>query len=355
MKPVWGLINRHDRERFEIHLFSDAPESRVEHGYRKHPADRFHDISGLGHDDVARLVEAQGIDLLVDLNGYSRAPRLAVFARRPAPVLVSWFNMFAPPGMGCFDLLIGDGHVIPPAEEAEYGVPIGRVAGSYLTFEVDYPVPEVAPAPCLARGGVTFGCLAPQYKITTEVVEAWARILHGSPGSRLILKSVVLGSAANRAFVRGLFDRPGIPDDRVELDGPAEHHAFLEKYAEVDVALDTFPYNGGTTTMEALWQGVPVLTFDGDRWASRISASLLRNAGLPEFVAPDLEGYVRAAVDLANAPDTPARLGALRRTLRDRLRCAPVCDVRSFAAEMERHYLRLWQRRREDASSPPLA
>jgi protein O-GlcNAc transferase len=220
-----------------------------------------------------------------------------------------------------------------------------RVPGCYLTFEVDYPVPEVAPAPCLKRGGLTFGCLAPQYKITTEVVEAWSSILNESAGSRLILKNVVLGKPAGRDFVRALFERFSVSADRVELDGPAEHFTFLERYNDIDVALDTFPYNGGTTTMEALWQGVPVVTFSGDRWASRISASLLHHAGLHEFVAPDLEQYVAQAVALAHSADTPARLDALRRTMRDCLRAAPVCDVRAFARNMEEEYLRMWHPR----------
>ena len=127
------------------------------------------------------------------------------------------------------------------------------------------------------------------------------------------------------------------------LEGPAEHFQFLEKYAEVDIALDPFPYNGGTTTMEAIWQGVPVLTFVGDRWASRISASLMRHAGLSAYVAADLDGYIRRAIELANAPDTPARLDELRQTMRARLRGMPVCDVRGFTREMERHYLEMWR------------
>jgi predicted O-linked N-acetylglucosamine transferase (SPINDLY family) len=256
-------------------------------------------------------------------------------------VIVAWFNMFATSGMSCFDYLIGDEHVIPAEEEAFYSERIVRVPGCYLTFEVTYPVPDVGPAPCLSRSGVTFGCLAPQYKITTQVVEAWSRILHGCPGSRLILKNRLLNSPENGRFVHDLFAGFGVSRERVELDGPAEHYAFLGKYAEVDMALDTFPYNGGTTTMEALWQGVPVLTFAGDRWAGRISASLMRNAGLPEFVAPDLDGYVGRAVELAGDPGTPAKLDELRRTMRDRLRRAPVCDSRTFARDMEREYLRL--------------
>ena len=237
--------------------------------------------------------------------------------------------------------------MIPREEERFYTERVVRVPGSYLTFEVTYPVPDVAPPPCLKAGTLTFGCLAPQYKITTEVVEAWSDILRESPGSRLILKNVLLGQPAVRDFLRDLFARFGVSPERVELDGPAEHFTFLERYDDIDVALDTFPYNGGTTTMEAIWQGVPVLTFTGDRWAARISASLLREAGLAEFVAADLDGFVARAVALAREPDTPARLDALRRAMRDRLRAAPVCDVRSFARDMEGEYLEMWRRRGE--------
>ena len=341
MKPVWGLINHHDRERCAIHLFSDAPESKIQGGYVKDSRDVFHDISHQNNGDIARLIAEQEIDILVDLNCYSRLERLALFALKPAPVLVAWFNAFATTGMETFDYLIGDEHVIPPEEERFYCERIVRVPGCYLTFEVTYPVPEVALPPCLSRGHITFGCLAPQYKITTQVVEAWSRILRESPGSRLILKNRALGSPAGRDFVAELFRRFRIENDRVELDGPAEHYSFLGKYAEIDIALDTFPYNGGTTTMESLWQGVPVLSFAGDRWAGRIGASMLRNARLSEFVAADLEGHVQQAITLANDPATPGKLADLRQSMRDRLRQSPVCDVRSFARNMEKEYTRM--------------
>jgi predicted O-linked N-acetylglucosamine transferase (SPINDLY family) len=266
---------------------------------------------------------------------------LGLFALRPAPVQAAWFNMYGTSGLSRFDYLIGDRHVVPPEEDAFYTERIVRVPGSYLTFEVTYPVPEVAPAPCLRRGALTFGCLAPQYKITTQVVEAWSRILRECPGTRLLLKSAVLGRPEAREFVRGLFARYEVPADRLLLEGPAEHYDFLGRYADVDIALDTFPYNGGTTTMEALWQGVPVLTFSGDRWASRTSASLLREAGLPEFVAPDRESYVDRAIALAHDPDTPDPLDRLRRGMRDRLSAAPVCDAARFARDMEEEYLRM--------------
>jgi predicted O-linked N-acetylglucosamine transferase (SPINDLY family) len=343
MKPVWGLINNHDRERFDIHLFSDTPETAIEHGYRKYRRDHFHEVSGLANSALVQRILAAKIDILIDLNGYSRPSRLGLYVLRPALIQVAWFNMFATSGLSVFDYLIGDEHVIPAREGAFYSEQVVRVPGSYLTFEVDYRVPEVAPPPCVERGVLTFGCLAPQYKITPEVVEAWSRILNAVPTATIILKNVILGEPAARDFIRGLFGRFSVPGDRLVLEGPAEHYTFLERYAAIDVALDTFPYNGGTTTMEALWQGVPVLTFSGDRWAARISESLLVEADLSDFVAADLEGYIVQAIALAGDPGTPALLGNLRRAMRDRLRAQPVCDVRGFARNMEALYLGMWR------------
>jgi predicted O-linked N-acetylglucosamine transferase (SPINDLY family) len=351
MKPVWGLLRRHDRQQFEVHLFSDAPESSIEHGYCKHARDRHHDISGLSNTQVADMIAEQEIDLLIDLNGYSELSRLSLFALRPAPIIISWFNQFATTGMNCFDYLIGDECVILPEEEAFYTESLVRIPGCYLPFEVTYPVPDVTAPPCPARKYVTFGCLAPQYKITTQVVEAWSRILRNTPGSRLVLRNVAIGMPSNRQFVHELFGKFSVAPERVQLLGPAEHYEFLQTYAEMDIALDTFPYNGGTTTAEALWQGVPVVCFVGDRWASRISATLLRNAGLAECIALDLDGYVKRATELAIAPGRDAQLQVMRQTMRERLGSAPVCDLDRFTQEMERTYFGLW-RRWHDGSHP---
>lgn len=341
MKPVWGLINRHDRQRFEVHLFSDTPASAIQHGYIRHAQDQFHDISGLTAEAGADRIEEAGIDVLVDLNGYSAMGRLPLIALRPAPVVVGWFNMYATTGMTCYDWLAGDDVVIPPEEERFYTERIVRLPGSYLTFEVTYPVPEVSSPPCLTDRAITFGCLAPQYKITKDVVGAWSTILQQVPNSSLILKNSALGSPGNRHFVHGLFEACKISPERVHLEGPSDHYRFLETYGQIDIALDTFPYNGGTTTTEAIWQGVPVVTFWGDRWVSRTSASILRAGGLGEFVGQGLEDYIALAVRLANSPDTPERLQELRRNMRSRLRESPVCDTRSFARNMERLYERV--------------
>ena len=336
MKPVWGLINHHDRSRFEVHLFSDAPASRIQHGYLAHQEDRFHNTTGLPNQEFAHLIECAGIDLLVDLNGYSTMGRLPLFTMRPAPVVVGWFNMYATTGIAGYDYLIGDDFVIPPEEERFYCEKILRVPGSYLTFEVTYPVPPVADPPCLTSPAITFGCLASQYKITSEVIGTWSRVLQQVPNSSLIMKNGALGSPGVREFVHGLFELHHISPARVHLEGPADHYKFLETYGKIDVALDTFPYNGGTTTTEAIWQGVPVVAFSGDRWAARTSASILRSAALGELVGQTLEDYITLAVSLANSPD---RLCDLRRNMRSRLRTSPVCDTETFAHNMERLYM----------------
>jgi predicted O-linked N-acetylglucosamine transferase (SPINDLY family) len=257
---------------------------------------------------------------------------------RAAPVQVSWFSMYGPTGLDCFDLLIVDDAAFPQAEEVFYPEEIVRLSGSYFTFTVDYPVPEVAPPPCSRRAPFTFGGLGSHYKLTPNVIEAWAAILRAAPQARLVVKNRVLGVAANRAYLHDRFAAAGISPDRVLLEGPAEHFAFLEAYARIDVALDTFPYNGGTTTVEALWQGVPVLTFDGDRWAARTSRSVLAGAKLGDWVEPSLDSYIARAIALANDPATPSRLAALRARMRDWLRAAPICDAAGYCRDVERVY-----------------
>jgi predicted O-linked N-acetylglucosamine transferase (SPINDLY family) len=345
MKPVWSLINEHDRREFDIYLFSDAPRSAILHGYNSSDSDHFFDTTRLSNADLAELIRENGIELLVDLNGYSDMKRLPMFMLRPAPVIIGWFNMYATTGMTCFNYLVGDKEVIPPEEERFYSEKVRRVTYSYLTFSVDYPVPPVAELPYTRGIPFTFGCLGSQYKITSEVVEAWSRILAASPGSRILIKNRHMGSKASRVFMESLFSRLGVAGGRLLLEGPEDHFEFLKAYDNVDLALDTFPYNGGTTTTEAIWQGVPVVTFAGDRWASRTSASILRAGGLAGFVADNLEGYIHLACRVANSPEEITRLAGIRTNMREQLIASSVCDTRGFAREMEGIYRSCWEER----------
>jgi predicted O-linked N-acetylglucosamine transferase (SPINDLY family) len=338
MKPVWGVISRHDRSRFEIHLLSDGGDPSADGGYADHPEDRIWRTAGVSNAALAGRVRQVGLDVLVDLNGYSRQARLALFMHRPARLQVAWFNMYATSGLDAFDVLVGDAAVLPVGEERHYCERIVRVPGSYLAFEVRYAVPDVAPPPVLRNGWVTFGCLGSAHKITEPVLAAWSRILLGAPSARLLVRNLLLDEASNRVALLARFARHGVNPERLMLHGGAAHYEFLRGYDEVDVALDTFPYNGGTTTTEALWQGVPVLCCDGDRWVARTSRSLMLAAGLHEWVCPDVAGYVAAAVGLAHEPATPARLAALRQGMRARLAASAACDTAALFGSLEALY-----------------
>ena len=338
MKPVWGLINHHDRAAFEVHMFADRAGPDGDGGYRDADADVIHTVHGIDNGRLAEIIASIGIDILVDLNGYSVTDRLGLFALRPAPVIAGWFNMFATTGMAAFDWLVGDTNVILPDEEAQYAERIHRLPGSYLAFDVLYPVPPVAPPPSLRSGCITFGCLGSQHKLTDPVLAAWGEILRTAPTAQLLVRNATLEDASSRDDLLSRLAREGIEVARVTLEGRGDHFEFLRSYDRIDIALDTFPYNGGTTTTEALWQGVPVLTFNGDRWASRTSRSILLAAGLSEWVMCDATGYVQRAAALANDPATPAMLAALRAEMRERLRASAACDTAALCRAMEAFY-----------------
>ena len=339
MKPVFGAINRHDRDRVQIHMISDADPPSAAAGYRDWPDDHVHDVRGASNDRLTEIIRGLGLDVLVDLNGYSSMRRMPLMAQRLAPVMLGWFNYFATSGSGQMDALLGDAAVFGDATEGA-GYVERRIAlpGSYLAFDVAYPVPDVAPPPCTQGDPVTFGCLGSQYKLDDAVLMSWAKILARAPHARLFIKNATLDDGTTRVELKQRLRALGVEPKRVSLEGPDDHFDFLAAYANVDIALDTFPYNGGTTTTEALWQGVPVLTFDGDRWAGRTSKSILLAAGLADWVAPGLYGYVRRAIELANNPSTPARLALLRDGLREQLRASAACDVAGLARALEAVY-----------------
>jgi protein O-GlcNAc transferase len=258
--------------------------------------------------------------------------------RRPAPVNIAWFNFYATSGIDTIDYIVGDAAVIPPSEEKYYCERVLRVPGSYLAFSVPYSTPAVVSPPCLAEGHITFGSLCSQHKINDDVIAAWTTILRQAPAAKLFIKNAELGDATNRAAMRERFNRLEIAPDRVLMGGPDAHETFIAAYGKADIALDTVPYNGGTTTMEALWQGVPVLTFNGDRWASRQSCSLLLAAGLDDWCLPDRDAYIAQAVELARSPATATELAALRATMRERLTRMPVCDGAGLCRALEGIY-----------------
>ncbi|MEM1413109.1 MAG: tetratricopeptide repeat protein [Pseudomonadota bacterium] len=335
MKPVWALINRHDRSRFEVHLFSDTPEGRPLEGYEPQADDRLHYTAGLSNQALADQIEDASVDVLIDLNAYSTVDRLGLFTAPPAPVCVGWFNHFATSGLPGIHYLLGDEEVINAEEERCYREKIVSLPVSYLSFSVTHRTPPVSDPPCLRNGYLTFGSLVAQYKLTPAVIATWCEILTETVDSRLLLANRALNSSVNREWLYEQFVQRGVAAERIELRGGAEHYRYLQNYDDIDIALDAFPYNGGTTTMEAVWQGVPVLTFDAGRWAGRTSQTLLTRTHLARFAVEDRTTMVRLAVDLAGDPGTPTMLTTLRKETRTQLERSSVCDTTALARAME--------------------
>ena len=339
MKPVWALINNHDRTRFQVNLFSDDPADAELVGYEPAATDRIHATGELDNTQLGQLIAEQEIDVLIDLNAYSTPRRLGLFTAPPAPVTMAWFNMYATSGLPGFHYLIGDEQVVKPDDERHYSETVLRLPMSYLTFITAHRTPPVVDPPSLANGYITFGSLIAQYKMTGHVIETWSEILNGAPSARLFLANRAMDQAENKRWVTERFTANGVAADRIEFSGAAPHYEYLQNYDRMDFALDAFPYNGGTTTMEAIWQGVPMLTFDGDRWASRTSQTLLRRTHLGDFCTDTREEMVQNAIDMANDPGTANMLKEIRHNARSKLVTAPVCDAPALARAMEDLYV----------------
>lgn len=296
---------------------------------------------GYSDEHLAQKIFEDRIDILIDLSGHTAHNRLPVFARRPAPVQASWLGYFATTGMEAIDYLIADPWTLPKNEEAQFTEQIWRLPETRLCFTPPDVQVDVGPLPALANGYVTFGCFNKLAKINDAVVALWAQVLISVPNSRLFLMSAPLMHTSMKQRVRERFLAHGIDPDRLILEGSAPRAEYLATYHRIDMALDPFPFTGGTTTAEALWMGVPVLTLTGERFLERQGVGLLMNAGLPAWIATDLDDYVKLAV--SHASDLP-RLAALRVTLRSQVLASPLFDASRFASHFVAALRGMWTR-----------
>jgi predicted O-linked N-acetylglucosamine transferase (SPINDLY family) len=293
----------------------------------------------LADGPAEELIRQHQIDILVDLAGHTSHNRLLLFARKPAPVQVTFLGYPNTTGLTTLDYRLTDASADPPGLTESYqSEKLWRLPQCAWCYQ-PAANPPIEPR---EEGPITFGCFNNFAKVTEPMLLLWARILHQVPGSRLLLKTWALGSEIAQQRVRQILDEAGLGGERLELRGyePA-HDDHLALYQRLDVALDTFPYHGTTTTCEAMWMGVPVVTLAGTTHASRVGVSLLRNIGLQELIAEIPEEYVRIATELAG--DLP-RLSHLRSTLRQRMEVSPLMDAPRFAHGVETAYRSMWQR-----------
>ncbi len=336
---IKDVLAAHDVERVQVFAYSAGRvQDGISHAIRASCAWR--DVIALDDAALAALIQQDQIDVLVDLSGHTAGSRLSVFAHRPAPVQVSWLGYFASTGLSVMDAVLLDQWHAPAGTEAQFVEPISRLpSGRFCYTPVPFAPVAVAPLPCLQRGYITFGSFNNTAKLHVGVYAMWARILAAVPNSRLIVKWRTLQDAVFSQSLRDFFVAAGIDGERIILRGASFHGQVLKEYADVDIALDSFPFTGGLTSCEALWMGVPVVTWPQSRVVSRQTLAFLSAIGLPELAARDEDDYVRIAVKLAN---DVAYLQTLRRDLRSLMRASSLCDVKEFTRALEKELFALF-------------
>jgi protein O-GlcNAc transferase len=336
------LVAAHDSKAVEVYCYSDVPAPDPVTLRIKGHAAQWRDTSKLLEPAFIDAVLADQIDIAVDLTGHTGNNRLLAFSQRIAPVQVSWLGYPCTTGLGTIDYRLTDGLADPPGDtDNHYSESLVRLPATFLCYQAPADAPDPGPPPVLGGAPFTFGSFNNLPKLNEQVIEVWAAILSRAPAARLLLKSRALAGADACARVHQVFSRHGVDPARVELVGwvrdPAGH---LALYNQIDLALDPFPYNGTTTTCEAMWMGVPVLTLTGARHAARVGTSLLAQVDLPGFIAPTADEYVARAVGHAT---NPGPLAQVRAGLRARMAASPLCDGRAFAREVENAYRATWR------------
>jgi len=338
------VLAAHARTQVEVFCYANVSVPDAVTARLRALSDHWRDIVRLDDAQVTELVRSDKIDILVDLAGHTARHRLLIFARKPAPVQVTWLGYPNTTGLDTIDYRITDAVSDPVGQtEAWQSEQLIRLPETFSCYRPSPVAPDISELPALKNGYITFGSFNHFAKINPAVLDLWARLLVRLPSARVLLKARSLSDPETAAHVLKAFAGRGIGEGRItlrsdDLSVPAQ----LGLYHGVDIALDTFPYNGTTTTCEALWMGVPVVTLAGQTHVSRVSTSLLTHLGRPEWIAHSEDEYIEKCAGLA--ADLP-RLAEMRARQREHMRLSPLCDAARFAAHLEEAYREMWRRR----------
>lgn len=330
------LFAHHDHDAFEIYCYSDVAKADALTGRIAACADVWRDTRPLDDAALAARIQADGIDILVDLTMHMAGGRPRLFARKPAPVQMCWLAYPGTTGIDAIDYRVSDPRLDPVDHDAHYSERTMRLPDSYWCYDPLADGPAVGPLPALARGHVTFGCLNNPCKLTDATLDLWTATLRELPASRLLLMAPP-GRSRERLARR--FEARGIDAGRLDFVGFRPRAAYLARYLDIDIGLDTTPYNGHTTSLDALWMGVPVVSRIGRTSVGRGGLSQLHHVELPQLAAATDEAFTAAAVGLAR---DLMRLADIRATLRARLEASPLMDGARFARNLERVFLEAW-------------
>lgn len=336
--------------RLELYAYSNHPQFDSVSERIKGCCRAWRSVLGLSDSAVAGQVRDDGIDILIDLSGHTGHNRLPVFAWKPAPIQASWLGYFATTGVSAIDYLIADPWTLPESEEANFSETIWRLPETRLCFTPPNIAIDVGALPSLDNGVITFGCFNNLTKVNDQVMDLWARILTAVPNSRLFLKTQQFREQSAKEEVKKQFAMRGIDSEKLLLESYAPRADYLAAYNRVDIALDPFPYTGGTTTVEALWMGVPVLTLAGKQFLARQGVGLMMNAGLSEWVASSEDDYLAKAIALTS---NLGALAVLRAGLRQQVLASPIFDAPRFAQHFEAALRGMWEQWCQDQSAQP--
>ena len=339
------LLANHDQHNFEITCYSSVTSPDDATQRFQSLSSVWRNVANVPDDELASLIQSEQIDILVDLSMHMAHNRLLVFARKPAPVQVTYLAYCGTTGLTAMDYRLTDPHLDPPGSDQFYSEKSIRLPETYWCYPA-VAAPPVKSPPALHSGRITFGCLNNFAKVTQSTLAVWLRLLQSLPNSQLILHAKE-GSHSTR--VREFFASHQVSEQRITFVEFLSFNKYLEVYEQIDIALDPFPYGGGTTTCDALWMGVPVVTLSGETAVGRGGRSILSNIGLPELVANNVEDYVRIAAELAS--DLP-RLAGTRASLRERMRNSVLMDAPRFARGVEAAYREMWRQSCLSRSAP---
>lgn len=339
------LFRHHDRERFKVYVYDlRCRDDRGTEEFRAH-TDVWRRCRDRSDRNVLEQIRDDEVDVLVDTTSHYAGNRLQLFAARPAPVQITFPNYPATTGLDCLDGIVTDRWVCPPEAEAQYSERALRLPSGYLPYEPPACAPAVNALPALKNGYITFGLFQRPVKITPEAWDQVATVLRRTPDSRLLIHNAFRELACAGSFMQQLYARElghrGISEERLLFRGPVGLTEHLSILAEADIALDTFPYNGQTTTCECLWMGVPVVTLTGAYHVARVGHALLQRAGFPEWETHSWVEYSTVACEVAR---DLGRLAALRESMRGRMAGSLLLDGAKITAELENTYRRLWER-----------
>jgi protein O-GlcNAc transferase len=331
------LFHHHNRGQFEINCYAHVIRPDEITSQFREKADLWRNIVGLSDEQVAQQIREDRIDILVDLTLHMAKNRMLVFARKAAPVQLTYLGYCGSTGMEVVDYRLSDPHLDPPdADLSCYSEKMLRLPRTYWCYR-PIATPAPSPSPAMENNFITFGCLNNFAKVSTGAIDLWAMILSSMPNSRIIIHAP---AGKHRDDVLNRFELAGVTTDRILFVGTQRSSEYLQTFRRIDIALDPFPYCGGITTCDALWMGVPVVTLSGQTAVGRGGRSILSNLGLTELIAFTQDQYMQIAIDLAGDQD---RMNALRRDMRARMQASPLMDAAGFARDIEAAYRQMWR------------